>query len=143
MRACYELIEDKLVADNTTNSGLIQMPSDRLDCPISFDSLVGMRSWPATRVAGLVRSAIKQGWLRHDSDGEYRLTQTGSRLALQAARNHRLWELYLIHFADVAPNRVDREADLIEHVLEPGLVQQLEELLKHDHSPKFPSSPHS
>ena len=85
---------------------------------------------------------IAEGWLRQDSDGQYRFTQAGTRIAARAVRNHRLWELYLIHFAEVAPGRVDREADLIEHVLEPGIIEQLEELLEHEHPRAVPESPH-
>ena len=100
------------------------------------------RGWSAGRVDDLLRSAIREGWLRHGSDDHYRFTNSGARLAARAVRNHRLWELYLIHFADIAPSRVDREADLIEHVLEPGLVEQLEKLLKHDRPGGMPVSPH-
>ena len=48
---------------------------------------------------------------------------------MQVVRNHRLWELYLIRYADVATSRVDRGADRIEHVLGPELVAELEEQL--------------
>jgi manganese/zinc/iron transport system permease protein len=37
--------------------------------------------------------------------------------------------LFLIHHADIAPSRVDRDADDIEHVLEPEIVDELERLL--------------
>ena len=110
--------------------------------PISLDTLIAARSWSVGRVMTLLRSAVMEGWLRQDSVGMYRLTQTGTRLAARAVRNHRLWELYLIHFADVSLSRVDREADLIEHVLEPGIIAQLETLLRQDRSLSIPQSPH-
>ena len=111
--------------------------------PMSRESLIAARGWSPRRFDGLLRSAIREGWLRQDSEGQFRFTDSGTRLAARAVRNHRLWELYLIHFADVAPSRVDREADLIEHVLEPGLVEQLEKLLEQDRPREVPSSPHS
>ena len=59
------------------------------------------------------------------------------------ARNHRLWETYLILHADIAPNHVDRDADLIEHVLEPDLVSQLLETVSARYPQmEMPPSPH-
>ena len=88
-------------------------------------------------------AAVRDGVVRLDADNHYRLTHEGARRARLAARNHRLWELYLIHFADLAPSRVDRAADQIEHVLEPELIEQLESLLEQDTlRMTVPVSPH-
>jgi len=143
LRACYEEIERRIAPNESFASAATSGIPDLTPYPIASESLVAARSWSIGRVSSLLRSAVNEGWLRLDSDGNYRLTQSGARLAARAVRNHRLWELYLIHFADVALSRVDREADLIEHVLEPGLIEQLEELLKHDRSANIPLSPHS
>ena len=51
-------------------------------------------------------------------------------------------ELYLITHADIAPSRVDRDADDIEHVLEPEIVEELELLLERQR-PAVPNSPHA
>jgi len=56
-------------------------------------------------------------------------------------RNHRLWELFLIHYAEMAPGQVDRGADRIEHVLAPSVIRRLETLLETP-SPDVPGSPH-
>jgi manganese/zinc/iron transport system permease protein len=60
------------------------------------------------------------------------LTEEGECEAAQVARNHRLWELYLITHADIAPEHVDRDADMIEHVLAPELIARLEQLAELD-----------
>lgn len=143
MRTCYEQIETQLVAMQRVAPLTTGEAHDLTSYSISTDALIAARSWSRIRVQRLLRSAVRENWLRQDSTGCYRLTQTGAQLAAVAVRNHRLWELYLIHFADVAPSRVDREADLIEHVLEPSLIDQLEELLKHDQSRTIPLSPHA
>ena len=57
----------------------------------------------------------------------------------RVVRNHRLWETYLINFADIAPNHVDRDADMIEHVLGTSMVEKLEALLGND---PITTSPH-
>ena len=123
LRACFEVLEESASANSER---------DLMALPISFEQLLNSRSWPASRLRGVVASALRDGSIRLDADGHYRLTAEGSRLARRATRNHRLWEMYLIHFAHTAPSRVDREADEIEHVLEPELVEQLEELLEQD-----------
>ncbi len=66
------------------------------------------------------------------------LTQLGEREAKRVVRNHRLWEVYLINYADIAPNHVDRDADLIEHVLGTRMVEKLENLIGSEDIPKSP-----
>jgi len=41
-------------------------------------------------------------------------------------------------YADIAPTHVDRDADMIEHVLGPELVEKLEKLLVAGDEPKSP-----
>lgn len=72
-----------------------------------------------------------------------RLTFDGATRAWQAVRNHRMWEIFLITHADIAPSHVDRDADLIEHVLEPELIAELEALMaKRYPATVMPVSPH-
>lgn len=142
LRASYELVEQQIVASGHLDLSTDRSMMDLTPYPISRNALIAARSWSIRRVDSLLHSSLNEGWLRRDSEGQFRLTQEGSRLAAKAVRNHRLWELYLIHYADVALGRVDREADLIEHVLEPVIVEQLETLLKRDRSSSIPISPH-
>jgi len=57
------------------------------------------------------------------------LFEEGVTLARRVTRNHRLWETYLITYADVAPSHVDRDADMVEHVLGPAMTRELEKIL--------------
>lgn len=125
LRACFEALEQE---HNLTSS----LDGDPAAMPISFEQLQGARSWTPNRLRGILAVALSNGTIRLGADGHYRLTSEGMRSARRATRNHRLWEMYLIHFAQTAPSRVDREADEIEHVLAPELVEQLEELLEQD-----------
>jgi manganese/zinc/iron transport system permease protein len=142
LRAGYEELEGRLSSAEFTGKIATREVPDLTPYPMTRESLVAARGWAPQRLDNLLRSAINEGWMRQDSDGQLRFTHAGARLAARAVRNHRLWELYLIHFAEVAPSRVDREADLIEHVLEPGLVEQLEALLEQDRPRGVPSNPH-
>ncbi len=57
------------------------------------------------------------------------LSESGFGEASRITRNHRLWELYLIRHADVAASHVDRDADMVEHILGAEIVRKLEEEL--------------
>jgi manganese/zinc/iron transport system permease protein len=84
------------------------------------------RSWSARRLAATVRRCRRAGWVREMDGARWTLTQSGVLEGRRLVREHRLWEVYLITHADVAPSRVDHEADRIEHVLEPELIAELE-----------------
>ena len=75
------------------------------------------------------------------------LTPLGLRRAAQITKAHRLWELYLVRHADIAPDHVDRDADDVEHLLPESLVAKLEqELAAEGRLPtmlaEVPHSPH-
>jgi manganese/zinc/iron transport system permease protein len=61
---------------------------------------------------------------------DYLLTPEGASAARRIVRAHRLWEIYLIERAEIAPDHVDRDADEIEHILEPPLIEALEAKLR-------------
>ena len=95
------------------------------------------------RVKQTVAVAEREGIIRMDSETGWRLTKAGAAAARRAVRNHRLWEMYLISHAEIAPSHVDRDADNIEHVLGAEIVEQLERLLESQVSPaNVPPSPH-
>jgi manganese/zinc/iron transport system permease protein len=107
-------------------------------------ALLEQRSWSAVHVRRVLQRARRAGLLSSSADGRsHTLTPAGRQAGWQVARNHRLWELYLIAHADIAPSHVDRDADFVEHVLEPALVDALEEQLQHTHPDlAAPASPH-
>ncbi len=135
LRGMYELLESQLA--HTGSTGQVKLTDT---AGVSLQALLGKRSWSPWRVRQAIRRA-RRDRLVEILDGRYRLTRLGAAEAARLTRQHRLWELYLITHAEVAPSRVDREADDIEHVLEPKVVTQLEQLLNEQY-PEMPSSPH-
>ncbi len=95
--------------------------------PVSVASLLQRRTWSGPRLQALIRREVRMGNMRwggaHD---RVSLTPPGAAEARSVERIHRLWEEYLTRRADIAPSHVDRDADVIEHVLGPELVAQLE-----------------
>ena len=93
-----------------------------------------------------LRSAEQRGWIFRNF-GAIQLTENGLREAAAVTKAHRLWELYLMEQAGIAPDHVDRDADDVEHLLPQSLLLKLEErLAETGRLPKvlgeLPSSPH-
>lgn len=113
--------------------------------PVSWNELRGRRGWAPVTVRQALRRAEREGLVAGAAgDDAYSLTRAGVQAAWRVTRNHRLWELYLITHADIAPSRVDRDADAVEHVLEGELVRSLELDLARDYPDlATPQSPHA
>ncbi len=134
LRGMYELLERS--SDGAT-------PNANAARPLAFEELLKLRSWSPRRLKETVRRATSEAMVR-TQEGKVRLTQAGFTEAARLTRQHRLWELFLIRYADIAPARVDRDADDIEHVLEPEIVDELESLLnERPVSIAVPANPHS
>ncbi|MCO8124591.1 metal ABC transporter permease [Stieleria sp. TO1_6] len=134
LRAIYERIE------NRTKHGASIHESRRK--PVSTASLMSMRSWSRRRLMAAIDRAAEDELVRKKSDG-FKLTSAGFTEAARLTRQHRLWELYLIAYAEVATSNVDRDADDIEHVLAPEVIDQLEDLLdEQEMTIPVPMSPH-
>jgi manganese/zinc/iron transport system permease protein len=110
------------------------------------DELLSDRAWTPSQLDLAVRRAIQDELLVAAPDGRnaYALTDAGRAAARRVTRNHRLWELYLIAHADIAPSHVDRDADMVEHVLDPAMIDALEVTLARDFPDLAePPSPHA
>lgn len=111
---------------------------------ITHAALERRRSWTHRELRRFVHRAVDDGLLAPHPPASWRLTKSGADEAVRVARNHRLWEAYLMSYADIAPTHVDRDADYIEHFLSPPLLRELEEKLA-DRLPtgSVPDSPHA
>jgi manganese/zinc/iron transport system permease protein len=97
---------------------------------VALEQLLAKRPWKKSELRAEIAQLTNDGLLTTDPSGaNFQLNGRGDSEARRLVRNHRLWEIYLLNHADVAPARVDRDADLIEHVLDQRLVDELEDLL--------------
>src|SRR5271156_3816775 len=76
-------------------------------------------------VSGMVRKLAEVGLIEHEPYHGVRLTEQGRRVALEGMRHHRLIELFLVKELGMPWDRVDAEAEVLEHVLS----EELEELI--------------
>ena len=81
--------------------------------------------------SGMVRKLDELGLVTHERYRGVRLTETGTRLALEMIRHHRLLELYLAESLGVPWDRVHQEAEVLEHVLSEELEALIAAKLGH------------
>lgn len=110
--------------------------------PVSLSALEQMRSWSLPTLKKIIRHAGDEHLVTTLSDNRVQLTLSGLKEAARVVHEHRLWELYLITYADVASSKVDQDADAIEHVLEPEVIAELEALLVRQATEGILQSPH-
>lgn len=131
LRAVYELLEAECSPTTIANH------------PVSISELLRKRTWSRSEVERIARIARKREDLEPSSADELCLSESGFGEAARITRNHRLWEVYLVTHADIAPSHVDRDADMVEHILEADLVRRLELALKERNAwIPLPDSPH-
>ncbi|MGB1127768.1 MAG: iron chelate uptake ABC transporter family permease subunit [Opitutales bacterium] len=134
LRALYEILEAGAGVDGVV-----------LSHPVPFRQVRGRRTWSDSNLRRYVREAYRGGLVAEQKGDHITLTESGLVAAAKITRNHRLWELYLIEYAEVAASRVDRDADAVEHVLGEKLVATLEAKLvqlRDAESAAVPASPH-
>jgi len=100
-----------------------QLPRDQQ--AVAVEQLLVRRAWSRGRLGRLLRRATRSGLVVREG-ARVRLTSAGRSEAQRLVRTHRLWELFLIRGAQIAPDHVDRDADTLEHLLPAELVEQVE-----------------
>lgn len=107
---------------------------------VALSAVQASRRWTPRQLQRLIAWAVGAGLAARVGSGGIRLTAAGVASSRRLARNHRLWELYLIRYADIAAAHVDHTADLIEHVVDAETMAELERML--EARDDLPESPH-
>ncbi|HAV11905.1 MAG TPA: iron ABC transporter [Opitutae bacterium] len=135
LRALYEILEADDVSEDQ-----IRIRS------VPFRQVRGRRTWTDAQLRRYLASSYAEGLIEQvGKEDVIVLTEVGLEAAAKVTRNHRLWEMYLIEYADVATSRVDRDADAVEHVLGEDMVTLLESKLQSTRpvgASAVPVSPH-
>jgi len=131
LRAIYEIAESSRTSDARLSG---------IEIPIT--AVVSKRSWDEKSVAADIARLASDGLVTRRGDAVC-LTRSGEDEAARMVRNHRLWEIFLLTHADIAPAQVDRDADRIEHVLDESMIDELESILEAQTARiPVPESPH-
>jgi len=130
LRSLYELSESQLP----------QLPT------LPLPRIREYRYWQPWLLDRLLSQAAAKGLILQ-VDQTVQLTPLGLHRAAELTKAHRLWEMYLMQCANIAPDHVDRDADDMEHLLPESLLLELEQQLADEgRLPRVqadvPASPH-
>ncbi len=139
LRNVYELYELSVDQPSVADTGLLSKG-------IPMEAIVAKSGKSVGELKRMARRLQSKGLIRiyeRGSDSICTLTQNGIEEAWNVVHRHRLWEMYLMHEADIKADHVDRDADDIEHFLTPEMVAALERYLKvHRREPRILPSVH-
>ncbi len=113
-----------------------------VDTDRQMSYLGNARSYTGAELGRALARAERDGLVRRDERGVWAFTNAGRARAARFTRNHRLWETYLLEYAESAPSQVDYGADFIEHVLGEELVAELERVVERE-GRRVPESVHT
>ena len=91
----------------------------------NFNELIGAREVDGPLLEATLTRLVAKKLLRLQGD-QWALTDTGWRKAIRVVRLHRLWELYLTNYMNIAADHVHDDAETIEHIITPELERELE-----------------
>ncbi|MBO9703198.1 MAG: metal ABC transporter permease [Sporocytophaga sp.] len=107
----------------------------------SITSLLERRSMRKDLLKNGLARLTDQGFLSKTKD-HWKFTEAGKVKGQRVARLHRLWELYLTQYLQLAPDHVHDDAETIEHIITPELEAKILEQLKYPevdpHDTKIP-----
>ena len=97
---------------------------------MTLEEIYGLYPFHKKEIAHSLHLLTKQGLVIQDSQG-VQLSSQGTSDAMRIVRLHRLWEVYLNEFMNIAPDHVHESAEQMEHLLTPELEALLEQRLNY------------
>ncbi|MFC3199380.1 iron chelate uptake ABC transporter family permease subunit [Parapedobacter deserti] len=111
------------------------------DTARGLNELIDTREVDESLLKASLRRLVSKNMVAPQGNG-WRLTDDGYRKAARIVRLHRLWELYLARYMDIAPDHVHDDAETIEHIITPEIERELEHQLgypdKDPHDTRIP-----
>jgi DtxR family Mn-dependent transcriptional regulator len=99
------------------------------DEPVTTLHLANRLGVSAASATGMVKKLAAQALVEHTPYHGVRLTAQGEADALELIRHHRLVELFLTQQVGMPWEKVDAEAERLEHVLSEDLEARMDEIL--------------
>lgn len=93
-----------------------------------LEELVNTREMNQALLKTTLKRLVTKHWLSKKENG-WALTDAGQQKAARVVRLHRLWELYLTQYMNIATDHVHDDAETIEHIITPELERELEHQL--------------
>ena len=99
------------------------------------------RHFPKNKLNKSLARLKREGFIKKDRQ-QWAFTEAGRLKGQRVVKLHRLWELYLSKYMEIAPDHVHEDAETIEHIITPALETRLEKMLEYPeldpHKTKIP-----
>ncbi|MDP9362713.1 MAG: metal-dependent transcriptional regulator, partial [Chloroflexota bacterium] len=99
--------------------------------PVPTTAIAERLGLSSAAVSKMLRHLAALGLVEHHRYQGAELTAAGEKIALEVIRHHRLVELYLVEALGLPWDRVDAEAEVLEHVLSEEVEERIAALLGH------------
>jgi len=95
---------------------------------LTIDEIYELYPYQKAQIDQSIKDLLKEGFISKNQS-LVNLTTQGISDAMRIVRLHRLWELYLNEYMNIAPDHVHESAEQMEHLLTPELEAMLEKRL--------------
>ena len=97
--------------------------------PVPTAAIAERLDLSAPAVSKMLKHLAALKLVKHSRYYGVELTQVGEKIALEVIRHHRLIELYLVKALGIPWDRVDAEAEVLEHVISEELEERIADIL--------------
>ncbi len=111
---------------------IYQISEDTKDffAPLNVKELTAKRKMPTSHLDKILNRLRNEGFVEKTSRG-WVFTKAGLEKGRRIVKLHRLWEVYLTQYLNIAPDHVHDDAENMEHIITPELEERLEKLLNY------------
>ena len=95
---------------------------------LTIDEIYELYPYQKAQIDQSIKDLLQEGFIAKNQS-LVNLTSQGISDAMRIVRLHRLWELYLNEYMNIAPDHVHESAEQMEHLLTPELEAMLEKRL--------------
>jgi DtxR family Mn-dependent transcriptional regulator len=99
------------------------------ECPVPTMAIAERLGLSSAAVSKMLKHLASLRLIEHSRYQGVELTDAGEKIALEVIRHHRLLELYLVEALGLPWDRVDAEAELLEHVLSEEVEERIATIL--------------
>lgn len=126
----HRRLQRKVARDHLLRAIYELSPAPEADRPwIDFERLGRYGDWEGATLTAQTTRTQREGLIELRGS-QLRFTPRGFEQASHLVRAHRLWEMYVVEGWDRSPDDVHHDADALEHLLPPEVVQHLEQALR-------------
>jgi manganese/zinc/iron transport system permease protein len=101
-----------------------------VDAQVSTSCIAAKHPFPLWTLKWVLLRLMIKGLIEKVDRNKYRLTLEGELRAARIVRLHRLWEVYLVSYLGQGAEKVHRNAEEMEHIINSELERELTELLQ-------------